>query len=69
MALALTTPQLLTGNARRLAQEGGVADAAERGVEIVRRSLTAEGPLTRGELRERLDETKSARRARRSCTS
>jgi hypothetical protein len=53
---ALTTPQLLTGCARRLAQEGVLPDVAERGVEIVERSLAREGPLTRGELRERLDE-------------
>jgi hypothetical protein len=52
---ALTTPQLHTGNARRLAQEGVSPAAAERGVEVVRRSLAAEGPLTRVELRERLD--------------
>lgn len=51
---ALTTPQLRTGNARRLAQEGVSPGAAERGVEVVRRSLADEGPLTRTELRERL---------------
>ncbi len=51
---ALTTPQLLTGNARRLFQEGVTARAAERGVSIVERSLAADGPLTRGQLRERL---------------
>ncbi|HEU4658501.1 MAG TPA: winged helix DNA-binding domain-containing protein [Capillimicrobium sp.] len=52
---ALTTPQLLTGNARRLAQEGVTPDAAERGVEVVRRTLADEGPSTRARLREALD--------------
>lgn len=51
---ALTTPTLLTGNARRLAQEGVSPSAAERGVEVIERSLTDEGPLTRGQLRERI---------------
>ncbi len=51
---ALTTPTLLTGNARRLAQEGVSPSAAERGVEVIERSLTDEGPLTRGRLRERI---------------
>ncbi len=45
----------LTANARRLAQEGVTADAAERGVEVIERSLTSDGPLTRADLRERLD--------------
>jgi Winged helix DNA-binding domain len=52
---ALTTPPLLNSNTRRLRQEGvGEADA-ERGVETIERSLAGEGPLTRGELRDRLD--------------
>lgn len=51
---ALTTPQLLTANARRLSQEGVTERAAERGVSIVERSLAEEGPLTRAQLRERL---------------
>lgn len=51
---ALTTPPLLTGNARRLAQEGVSAAAAERGVEVIERSLGQEGPLTRVQLRERI---------------
>jgi hypothetical protein len=51
---AVTTPQLLTGNARRLAQEGVSPAAAERGVAIVQRALAAEGPLARTDLRERL---------------
>jgi uncharacterized protein YcaQ len=52
---ALTTPPLRTSNARRLEQEGVTPDAAERGVNVIARSLEAEGPLTRAQLRERLD--------------
>jgi hypothetical protein len=52
---ALTTPPLLTGNARRLGQEGVRPDVAERGVETIERALGDEGPLTRLQLRERLD--------------
>jgi len=51
----LTTPPLLTGNARRLAQENVTPDAAERGVATIARSLADEGPLTRVQLRERID--------------
>ena len=50
----LTTPQLFTGNARRLAQEGVPPDDADRAVAVIERALTAEGPLTRGQLRERI---------------
>lgn len=49
---ALTTPPLATASARRLAQEGVPPAAAERGVELVERSLTDEGPLLRSQLRE-----------------
>jgi hypothetical protein len=52
---ALTAPTIVTANARRLEQEGVTAAAAERGVEVIERSLTSDGPLTRGELRDRLD--------------
>jgi hypothetical protein len=52
---ALTTPPLLTSSARRLRQEGVSPEAAERGVETIERSLAEEGPLTRPQLRERLD--------------
>jgi hypothetical protein len=52
---ALTTPPLLTGNATRLRQEGVSENAAERGVKTVERALAEEGPLTRLQLRERLD--------------
>lgn len=51
---ALTTPQLLTGNARRLAQEGVTPRAADRGVAVITRSLAAEGPLTGSQLRARV---------------
>jgi hypothetical protein len=49
---ALTTPGLLTGNARRLAQEGVTPRAAQRGVAVIERSLLEEGPLTRHQLAE-----------------
>jgi winged helix DNA-binding protein len=50
----LTTPQLAAGNKRRLGQEGVPPDDAERGVGVIERSLAADGPLTRAELRERI---------------
>jgi Winged helix DNA-binding domain len=50
----LTTPQLRTGNCRRLAQEGVPPQAAERAVAAVRAALAADGPLTRSQLRERV---------------
>lgn len=50
----LTTPPLLVGNARRLGQEGVSPDAADRGVRVVERSLDQDGPLTRGQLGERI---------------
>ncbi|MEA2308512.1 MAG: hypothetical protein QOI65_798 [Thermoleophilaceae bacterium] len=52
---SLTAPSLFTGNARRLGQEGVDADAAERGVAAVERALSDEGPLTRAQLRERIE--------------
>jgi hypothetical protein len=51
---ALTTPPLRTASTRRLAQEGLPPAVAERAVEIVRRALTDDGPLTREALRDRL---------------
>jgi winged helix DNA-binding protein len=50
----LTTPQLRTGNSRRLAQEGVPPQDAERAVAAVRTALAADGPLTRSQLRERV---------------
>jgi hypothetical protein len=46
----LTTPQLVTGNLRRLAQEGVPPQDAERAVTIVEKALT-DGPMTRPQLR------------------
>ena len=48
----LTTPQLSTGNARRLAQEGVSPGQAERGVAAIEAAITADGPMTRTQLRE-----------------
>jgi hypothetical protein len=52
---ALTTPPLLTGNRRRLAQEGVNPNAAEHAVEVIARSLADDGPLTRDQLRDRVE--------------
>lgn len=52
---ALTTPPLLTSSARRLRQEGVSVDAAEEAMKTIERVLAEEGPLTRPQLRERLD--------------
>ena len=53
---ALTTPSMLTPNVRRLAQEGGIsADVADRAVTVIDAALAADGPLTRGQLAERID--------------
>ena len=53
----LTTPPLLRGNARRLAQEGVPPADAERAVTVIERAVTAEGPLTRAQLAERIAAT------------
>jgi len=53
--LMLTAPAQRKANARRLAQEGITADAAERGVGVIERSLANDGPLIRSQLRDRLD--------------
>ncbi|HUC07124.1 MAG TPA: winged helix DNA-binding domain-containing protein [Solirubrobacterales bacterium] len=55
---ALTTPPLFTSAMRRLEQEGVPSAAAERGVRTIERALAAEGPLTRLQLRERLEAAK-----------
>jgi hypothetical protein len=52
---ALTTPQLVRENVRRLTQEGVTPEATDRAVRTIRRALEREGPLTRRQLRERLD--------------
>jgi hypothetical protein len=51
----LTTPQLRTGNVRRLQQEGVDEEQARRGLAVVEAAV-AQGPQTRGALRGRLDE-------------
>lgn len=52
---ALTTPPLLTSSNRRLRQEGVSEAEAERAVATIENALADEGPLTRIQLRERLD--------------
>lgn len=52
---SLTTPSLSVGNARRLAEEGVTPAAADRGADVIERALAADGPQTRGQLRDRLD--------------
>lgn len=51
---SILTPQIATGNARRLAEEGVSPSAAERGVAVIVKALESDGPLTRGALRERV---------------
>ncbi len=53
----LTTPQLRAGNARRLAQEQVTPAAADRAVGVIEAALAADGPLTRAQLRDRVDAT------------
>ncbi len=52
--LALTAPTTVNANARRLSQEGLPPDDADRAVAFIERTLAAEGPLTRSQLRSRL---------------
>jgi len=52
---SLTTPPLLTSSARRLRQEGVSEAAAERALATIENTIADEGPLTRPQLRERLD--------------
>jgi hypothetical protein len=52
---SLTTPRLFASNARRLAQEGVTPGLAERGVVVIARCLSEEGPLTRAQIGEHLD--------------
>lgn len=51
---ALTTPPLITQSRRRLAQEGVPPEDAERAIAEIERSLAADGPLNREELRTRV---------------
>jgi hypothetical protein len=50
----LTTPPLMTPSATRLAQDGIDAATTARAVDLIDRSISEEGPLTRSQLRERL---------------
>lgn len=52
---ALTTPQLMTTSTTRLAQEGIKPARSERAMTLIARALGDDGPLTRHQLRERLD--------------
>ncbi len=52
---ALTTPPLLTSSATRLRQTGVSEAQAEKGVATIERALADAGPLTRAQLKERLD--------------
>jgi Winged helix DNA-binding domain len=51
---ALTAPLLRSGSARRLAAEGVLPADADRGVAAIEAALTAEGPLSRAQLAERV---------------
>jgi hypothetical protein len=48
---ALTAPRLVTGNARRLAQEGVSPSQADRAMVLIERALVRGGPHTRSQLR------------------
>jgi len=52
---ALTTPPLAASCKRRLAAEGIAPEVGERALETIERALGEEGPLTRHQLRERLE--------------
>jgi hypothetical protein len=52
---AVTTPPLFTQSSRRLAQEGVPPADADRAIAEIERSLAADGPLNRDQLRERVD--------------
>ncbi|HET7445182.1 MAG TPA: winged helix DNA-binding domain-containing protein [Solirubrobacterales bacterium] len=51
----LTTPPLMTSCRRRLGQEGVSEAMAEKAVATIARTIAAEGPQTREQLRDRLD--------------
>jgi hypothetical protein len=55
---ALTTPQLRTGNGRRLRQEGVTPKDAARGIDVVADAVSTDGPQTRAQLRHRLDDAR-----------
>jgi hypothetical protein len=51
----LLTPPLRTASARRLDQEGVSPADADKAVAVIEAALAAEGPLTRPQLRDRID--------------
>ena len=53
---ALMAPRIVTGNTRRLRQEGVSAIQAARGVEVVADAVRSLGPQTRSQLQRHLDE-------------
>jgi hypothetical protein len=55
---SLFAPRMITANQRRLEQEGVAPAQARRGVDVVVDALTTEGPLTRAQLRDRLDDAR-----------
>jgi hypothetical protein len=55
MLQAVTTPPLWTSCRTRLRQTGVGEAEAERGLATIAKALADEGPLTRGQLRDRLD--------------
>jgi hypothetical protein len=55
---AVMTPPLLTGTGRRLAQFGVTLRAADRAAAAIEHALADAGPLTSGQLRERLAKTR-----------
>jgi hypothetical protein len=52
---SLTTPPLITASAARLARDGLDPDTSARAVDLIDRSIAEDGPLTRAQLRERLE--------------
>ena len=52
--LGLTAPTQVTSNSRRLAQLGFTPDEADRGVARIEQALLNDGPLSRSQIRERL---------------
>jgi hypothetical protein len=52
---SLTTPQLMTAVTTRLGQDGLDPDTSNRAVDLIDRSIAEQGPMTRAQLRERLE--------------
>jgi DNA glycosylase AlkZ-like len=51
---SVTTPQLMTASATRLAQDGLDSDTTARAMKVIDRSIAENGPMTRVQLREHL---------------